>query len=325
MKKHVLFIGVILFMVFSFVAYAQATAAPERIRLGDGRTQFYSFISSSAGGTWYTMVGGAISLFNEYFEGARFSIEASGGSVENTRRLARGEVDFGIAYSSHIYEAMSGTGLFEGEPPNDNIRVVARIFISPHKFVTLQGFGITSLSDMEGRTVSLGAAGSGTSDNSRRTLRALGINVNEVEMMFSDAARALQDGHIAALGQGGAPAAGIVELAATRDIHIIPFSEEELRIMVELNPYFAPGELPAHTYQGQPEAVPVFTFSVYWIAHRDVPDQVVYESLRLAASEYGLAHLSTVHRQWATLSYSEEDENILGLVFHPGALAYWRQ
>jgi TRAP transporter TAXI family solute receptor len=285
---------------------------------------YYSFVSSNSGGTWYNMVGGAVNLFNENFDGAQFSIEASGGSVENVRRIVTGEADFGMAYASHVYESVKGIGSYKGQP-SDNLQIISELYKSPHYFVTLKDSGIKSLSDLEGKTVAIGTAGSGTSDNSRRTFEALSIRVNEVEMAFADQARALQDGQIAALGQGGAPAAGIVELAAAREIFIIPFSEEELKTIVALAPYFEPGELPANTYEGQTEAVPTFSFSVYWTVNKNVPERVVYECLRLADSKEGLEYLTIVHKQWETLSYNEEGVKLLESTYHPGALAYWKR
>jgi TRAP-type uncharacterized transport system substrate-binding protein len=50
----------------------------------------YSFVSSNPGGTWYNMVGGAIGLYNKEIPGVNFSVEATGGSVENVRRVATG-------------------------------------------------------------------------------------------------------------------------------------------------------------------------------------------------------------------------------------------
>ena len=324
MKKLITVLIVMLaFMVFFSGQSEGVRIHEERVTVGTG--QFYSFASSSSGGTWFTMAGGAVALFNENLDGARFSVEATGGSVENVRRTARRESDFGLAYSSHIYEIVRGIGLYEGEQ-SYNLRVIAEVFESPHKFVTLQNSGILTLSDLEGQVVSLGAAGSGTSDNSRRTFATLGINVIPVEMSFADQARALQDGRIAAFGQGGAPAAGIVELLVSNELHFIPFSEEELEIMVTGAPYFEAGELPAYTYERQSYAIPTFTFKVYWVTHKDTPDEVVYQALRLAHSREGLEYLNTVHRQWATLTYaSAEGLELMGTTVHPGALRYWEQ
>ena len=321
MKRRA-FVGIAI--LIALLAAGSIAFAAEKIKIGDGKMKYYSFVSSNEGGTWYNMVGGAVNLFNENFAGVQFSIEASGGSVENVRRVVTGEADFGMAYASHVYESVKGIGSYAGQP-SDKQQIIAELYKSPHYFVTLKDSGIRTLSDLAGKTVAIGTAGSGTSDNSRRVFEALGIQVKEVEMSFSDQARALQDGQISALGQGGAPAAGVVELAAARDIFIIPFSEEELKTIVALAPYFEPSEIPANMYQGQTEAVPTFTFSVYWTVNKDTPEQLVYECLKLADSKEGLEYLSTVHKQWATMCYNEAGVKMLESVYHPGALAYWKK
>lgn len=289
---------------------------------GTKKVAHYSFVSSNPGGTWYNMVGGAVNLFNENIPGVNFSIEATGGSVENTRRVLTGEAEFGFAYSSHMYEAWNGKGNFEGNT-RQNITALCEVYNSAHYFVTLKDKNIKSMSDLAGKKVALGAPGSGTSDNSRRVLDALGIEVEGVELSFADAAQAIQDGRIDALGQGGAPAAGVIELAASKDILIIPFNDEELDKIVDLAPYFERGELPANTYEGQDEPVPTFFFSVYWIAHKDVPEDLVNSLLETSFSSEGLKYLSEVHPQWKTLRDNPEGLAMIEIPYHPGAKKYW--
>lgn len=291
---------------------------------GAGKAKFFSYVSSNPGGTWYNMVGGAINLYNEKIPGVKFSVEASGGSVENVRRVATGEADFGMAYSSHMYEAWSGKGNFEGKPSQD-IRALCEVYHSSHYFVTLKNKNINSIKDLEGKKVALGAPGSGTSDNSRRVFDTLGVKVNGVELSFGDAARALQDGKLDALGQGGAPAAGVVELAASQDILIIHFSDEELDKIVKLAPYFEKGKLPANTYRGQDKEVPTFFFSVYKIANKKVPDDVVYNLLKVTFDPEGKKYLANVHPQWKELKNNPEGIKQLGVPYHPGAEKFWKE
>ena len=285
---------------------------------------FYSFTSSSSGGTWYNMVGGAVNLYNDTIANVNFSIEASGGSVENVRRVSSGESEFGLGYASHIYECLHGTGSYEGRASND-IRVIASVFASPHYFVTTKDTGITCLKDLEGKTVSLGEAGSGTSANSRMTFETLGINVNAVEMSPSDASRALQDGQIVAFGQGGAPASGCVELAASKEIVIIPFTDEELATIASVAPYFYADVLPANTYEGQTEDVPTFFYAVYMICNKDVSDDIVSAVIASSMETANLEYLTSVHKQWSTLKYDADGPAALGIEYHPGALSYWKE
>jgi TRAP transporter TAXI family solute receptor len=287
--------------------------------------QHYSMLSASPGGNWYTMVGAAVNLYNKTIEDAKFTIAGTGGSVENARRFAADQGDVGPIYSSNIYELYNSIGAWEGRPSTDAAQVLCQIYDSPHYFVTLANKDINSISDLAGKKVALGAPGSGTSQNSKKTFDTLGIKVKGVELAFGDAARQLQDGKIDALGQGGAPASGIVELNATQDIKFIPFSPEELQKMVSLAPYYFKGELPANTYEGQTEAVSCFKFSVFLAAHKSLPENIAYQILEVTFSEEGQKELGSAHPYWKTVKHNPEAVEQLGVKYHPGAAKYWEE
>lgn len=295
----------------------QATSAANT-----GKKQFYSFGAGGSGGTWYTMVGGIISLFNDNIPNASFSVSATGGSGENATRLYSGDDDFGMVYDTHIYQAYSGTGDFEAKQ-NDNIQVLCQIYDSCHYFVVKADSGIESLSNLEGKKVAYGAAGSMTNANSRMVFDTLGINVSGQDMSYSDAASALKDGAIDCLGQGGAPASGIVELAATIPIKIIPISDDEIAKLQAVSPFCVAGVLPANTYEGQTEDVPSFYNTVFWCANKNVAPEIVYNALDIAFNN--VEYLGTVHIQWNTLCNIPETVESLGASYHPGAETYWSE
>ncbi|RJQ57642.1 MAG: TAXI family TRAP transporter solute-binding subunit [Desulfobacteraceae bacterium] len=291
---------------------------------GAEKVQRFSFSASNPGGTWYTMAGGLVQLLNSKMpESTRFDIVASGGSVENTRRLAMGEADITLTYSSHLWEAKNGKGILEGRP-SDNPRVLLEVYGSSHYFVTLKDKNIRSMKDLEGKKVVIGSPGSGSSDNSRRSLSALGIKVSESERAFNDAARALQDGHVDAMGMSGHPASGIVELAASKDIYIIPFSQEELEKIVQITPFFDKGEMPANIYKGQDKPVPCFFFSVYLAADKSMPEDVAYKVMEIALSPEGKEYLTKVHPQFKGMRNNASGVKQIGVPYHPGAAKYWK-
>lgn len=306
-------IGLIALSLFAISPQAQ----------GADKAQRFSFSASNPGGTWYTMAGGLVQLLNDKMpQDYRFDIVASGGSVENTRRLAMGEADITLTYSSHLWEAKNGKGILEGRA-SDLPRILFQLYNSSHYFVTLKDKNIMSMQDLAGKKVVLGSPGSGSSDNSRRSLAALGIEVNESELAFKDAARALQDGHVDALGMSGHPASGIVELAASKDIYVIPFSQADLDKIVEVTPFFSKGEMPANVYKGQDKPVPCFFFTVYLAASKSMPDDVAEKVVEIAFSPEGKKYLTSVHPQFKGMTNNTEGVKQIGVPYHPGAEKYW--
>ncbi len=302
-----------LFLVFPFCPQSEAA------------NKNYSIVSAAPGGNWYTMVGAATGLYTKKIPGANFTIAGTGGSVENARRFVAGEADFGPIYSSNLYEMYNATGAAKGRPKSDAAQVMFQIYDSPHYFVTLKKSGIKTIKDLQGKKVALGAPGSGTTQNSRLVFNTLEMKVNGVELSFGDAARQLQDGKIDALGQGGAPASGIVELAATQEIVIIPFNNEELDKIIAVAPYYFKGQLKPGTYRGQEAAVPAFSVAVFFAAHKSMPEDLVYQVMKATFEPESLSYLAKAHPEWKNAMNHPEAVKQLGVKYHPGAAKYWAE
>ena len=316
MKRRRLFVGLMVVALLICLCTSLVGAASVRR---------YAYSASNPGGVWYTMCGGIVKLLSEKLPShIKVDMIASGGSVLNTRRLASGEADLTMSYSTHLWECFNGEGIMKGRP-SDNPRIMFEIYKSDHYFVTLANSGIKSMKDLEGKRIVLGSPGSGSSDNSRFTLRTLGIKAIESELAFGEAAQALAEGKVDAMGMSGSPAAGIVELAATRDIYIIPFTDEELDKLVAAGPFFSKGVMPANTYDGQTKDLPVFMFTVYQVASKNVPADDVYEMMKVCFSPEGQEYLGAVHPNWKSMGNDPELVEALGIPYHPGAERFWRE
>jgi len=287
--------------------------------------QRFVFSGSNPGGAWYIMAGGVYTLFNDRLgDYWAMDIMASGGSVENIRRMAMGDTDFIIVHLSHILDGISGIGVMEGVQ-YDGARVVCFAFAGAHTFVVRADSGIYTMSDLVGHTVSIGAPGSGISCNSRRILTALGLydQIDIVEMAHADGGRAMQDGLIQSLGISSHPMANVVELANLHEIRLLSFTDEEMATIIAHDASFVPGILAANTYVGQTEEVQVASFPVLVAAADTVPDAVVYALMTEMFSADGHQLLINTHAQWATIREGMEFFVDSGAIFHPGAIAFF--
>ena len=297
---------------------APQSSAPQKV-------ERFSFSTSNVGGTWYTMAGGIATLFNDKLKD-KYALDmiASGGSVENTRRLALGEVDMALSYSSHLWEAKTGTGIMQGKA-SDRCSVMFQIYDSSVYFVVLKKSGITKLSDLNGKKVVIGPPGSGSSDNSRKVFASLGIKAVESELAFADGARALQDGQVEALGMSGHPSSGIVELANSQEILVLPFTDAELDKIIKETPFFTKGIMEANAYKGQTEPVPCPYFAVYLACDKSMNKDAVYQAMKVFFSPEGKAYLATVHPQFIPMQQGKTGADQIGVPFHAGALQYFAE
>src|SRR5690606_32087215 len=92
---------------------------------------------------------------------------------------------------------------------------------------------------------------------------------------------------------------------------------------LEKYPYFHNFVIPAGSYSGQTREARTFGQDVWWIAHENVPEEAVYEFVRLSYTPEAIAHLDTVYP-----GHAHRRENPLEGVLrplHPGAARYWRE
>ncbi|WP_279009708.1 TAXI family TRAP transporter solute-binding subunit [Synergistes jonesii] len=283
----------------------------------------YSIVSSATGGLWYSMVSGAAALWTDKIPGVTVNVEGTAGSVENARRFASGEADFGLLHATHLMDMLNGTGVMKGHP-SDAAQVLCQAYESPQYFVTLKSKNIKTVQDLRGKKVAFGAAGSGVSAQTQTVLRVLGVDVNGMEMETADAARELQVGRIDAMGFTGGFAAAITELAATVPIYVIPYKPEEIQKMADYSPFYFAGKLPANVYQGQTKDVPVWSFPVFLCAHKNVPADVVEKILKVSFSDEGQKFLKTSNKQWDICDNPAVIEQMKA-PYHPGAVEYWKK
>ncbi len=283
-----------------------------------------AFGGSAPGGVYYYMIGVLANLLSEALPYVNVTNVSTGASVANAIGVAKGELHMGFTYGSLVYEIWNGIDTFKDQPDiGENVRGVAKAYASPHYFVTLEGSGIETASDLAGKTVSVGPPGSGAQYNSDLILNALGIEVEREYLAFADASYAIKEGRIDAFGQSGAPSGAITELAETENIVIIPFSDAEMDTLEAASQFYYRNNLPKEVYKGMTEDVQMPFFSVYWIAHKDVPDEVVYDMVKEAFQPDTMTELADGYVLWEELEEDSENFEELGPEIHPGAKQYF--
>src|SRR6266699_3603048 len=86
--------------------------------------------------------------------------QATPGSIENLRLINEGQIESGFAQSDLAGWAYRATGDFAGAGPMSKLRAIASLFPEAAHLVVLADSPIRSLTDLKGKRVSLGEAGS---------------------------------------------------------------------------------------------------------------------------------------------------------------------
>ncbi|WP_404423977.1 TAXI family TRAP transporter solute-binding subunit [Thalassospira australica] len=297
-------------MMFSAPAFAQ--------------TQL-SIATGGTGGVYYPYGGGLAELIGKYVDGYDAVAEVTGASVENMGLVSRGDSDIAIALADTVYAGYNGIGQFEGRKL-DNVRALASIYPNAVQLVTLADSGITSLADLKGKRVSVGAPGSGTEVSAQTLLEANGITYDDIEeqrLNFNETADAIRDGDIdAGFWSVGPPTSSILNLATTRDIKLIALTEEEVAAAIEAEPTFAAYSLRKGIYEGV--EAPVLTISTpnVLIASAEMDEELAYQITKTLFEK--VDELIAIHpaANDTTVDFSVGSTPI---AMHPGALRYYEE
>ena len=270
----------------------------------------------------YYAVGGVMStVLNDKLTKSNITVTSTGASKANVQLLQDNEANFAILQNDVAYYASTGTDLFEGEAAYTEWGALCSLYDEVVQVFTLDP-SIKSFSDLKGKTVSVGAAGSGDNFAAGQIFAEFGMtfdDVNAVYQSYSDSAEGMKDGKIdAAFCVSGAPTTALVDLAATagKPLNIITLEDEHIDGLMADYPFYAKTVIPAGTYDKQDADVTTVAIRAMLVARADVSEDVVYE---LMTEMFGnLDALATGHAKFANLSL-ETAKNGVSIDYHPGA------
>ncbi|MBF9047866.1 TAXI family TRAP transporter solute-binding subunit [Rhodobacterales bacterium LSUCC0031] len=284
-----------------------------------------SIATGGTGGVYFPMGGGLAEIINGKVDGYSATAEVTGASVENMGLVATGDADLAIALADTVQQGYTGTGRFEGNAL-PMVRGLASLYANMIQIVALEGSGITSLEDLRGKRVSIGAPGSGTEVNAAAILNANGITYDDIEeqrLNFNETADALANGDIdAGFWSVGAPTSSILNLATTNNIVLIALSEAEIAAARAADATFATTTLPGGTYNGVDADITVLGIPNVLIASSEMSDDLAYAITR--AMFENIADLQAVHPA-ANETTVDFTMSATPIPLHPGAIRYYEE
>ena len=288
-----------------------------------------SIATGGTGGVYYPTGGAYAELINNYMDGYTAIAEVTGASVENVGLVSRGDSDMALALADTVFQAYSGEGRFgpDGELPQlENLRALGSAYPNAVHIVTIEGSGVTSLQDLAGKRVSVGAPGSGTELSAQTILNANGITYDDIDeqlLNFNETADALRDGQIdAGFLSVGPPTSSILSLAETRDINLVPMSEEEVTAATDAEPTFAAYTIPGGTYAGQDEDTTTVGTPNVIIVNAELDEEIAYSFV--SALFENIDEVIAVHPS-ANDTTPEFSLSSTPIPLHPGALRYYEE
>lgn len=270
----------------------------------------------------YYSYGGELGMVLSDRYGVSAEVLETGGSIENLQNLADGTSQLAFSAADAAADATAGREPFTESMP---VLAVARVYDDFVHLVVPASSDIEVIQDLRGRTVSLGAEGSGTELIARRLLEAAGVAPNEIAspcLGIDESIDALRAGDIEAFfWSGGLPTPGVVELASDLPIRLVPLQDLVEAVRSEYGGGYRHGVVPEGTY-GLRADVATMAVPNFLMVHADLADDVAYEIVETLFDERAEIALQVPAAALLDRSRAIFTEPV---DLHPGALRYYRE
>ena len=267
MKKRL--IAVMALVLLMTCVLAACSGGTTKMTMGTGGTT----------GTYYAF-GGVLGQYIKNHSGIEVTVVSTDGSKANIQGIDDGDYQLGTVQSDVMAYAWEGTQSFAEDGKVNSFRVVGGLYAEAVQLITMDP-EIKSVADLAGKSVSIGAPGSGVFFNAVDVLTAAGLDYeNDIQaqyMSFGDSTDGLKDGKIdAAFIVAGPPTPAITELCTTNDAYLVPIDGDIAATLMANCPYYTVHSIPAGTYNGQTEDVDTVTVKATLIVSADADEEVVY-------------------------------------------------
>jgi TRAP-type uncharacterized transport system substrate-binding protein len=274
------------------------------------------------------------------------------GSLDNLRLLAGGKADLALVLADAAQATATAGGPLRTPVPT---LAIGRVYENYLQLVVLADSPVHHLTDLAGRTASLGAQGSGAELIGDRLLAAAGLNaaapkpaapnptapnptapnptapnpaapnpagVTVQHRLLADATAALEHAQIAALlWSGGVPTPALAALAGRRPIRLLPLDSVIPALRSTYGPVYEPIAVPADAY-GPGAAVATIGVANLLVCHPDADPALTATVARVLVT-----HAARLVPEQALGTQFLDPRNLIvtaGIPLHPGAVAAYR-
>ena len=287
--------------------------------------QNISIATGGTGGVYYPMGGGLAAVLSKHVSGMQATAEVTGGTVDNLNLIASGKPYVGFSMVDAALDASKGKDKFEGRPVN--LRTLLVLYPNRMHVVTTEATGIKKMSDLKGKRIATGSAGSATEVMSIRLLEAAGLDPNKdvtrERLSVAESVNAMKDRKIEAFfWVGGLPTAAVTDLANTpgTKIRLIDHANAVAAMNKKYGNLYYADTIPKATYSGMAADNKMASVANVLLVNANMPDDQAYKIVKAVFDHQ--KDLIAVHQEYANVTIAGQKQASTPIDFHPGAVKY---
>jgi TRAP transporter TAXI family solute receptor len=290
--------------------------------------QNISIATGGTGGVYYPMGGGIAAVACMPGTCLESTAEVTGGSVDNLKLIGSGKPYIGFSMTDAGLDAYRGEDKFKGNKVP--LKTLAVLYPNRMHVVSVEGRGVTKLSDLKGKRVSTGSPGSATEVMAFRVIEAAGLDrdkdMKRERLGAAESVNAMKDGKIDAFfWVGGLPTAAVTDLANTPGTKIVMVDHAE--VVAAMNKkygnLYVEDVIPMATYRGMSADNKQATVMNILVAHESMDEKTAYNIVKAIFESRD--ELIAVHKESANIRLENQRTSATPIPFHPGAMRYFAE
>jgi len=303
-------------------ATAAGTAAASATPDFTGRT--LNIVTGGTGGVYIVYGAGLADMLTKRLKVAA-SAQSTPASVDNMKLIRDGKADLAFTLADTAFDAINGKNRFAPPEGKVDAKAIAVMYSNYMHLVAKASGGINTVTDLKGKRVSIGAAGSGTETKAIRILEAYGLNattdINPQRLAAQDSADALRDNKLDAFFfDGGLPTSAVADLANSTAIKLIDQSDAIAKMNSKYGNFYFPAKIPQGTYKNDADVVTAGVANLLVVPSSF--DPALVKAILTAMFDYQ-ADLVLVHPEAKNLKLDTATQGS-SIDFHPGAIDFYK-
>lgn len=282
------------------------------------------FLTGSQGGTWFPMGAAMKSKIEEAVDGVSIQVRP-GASLANVVAIENGRAQLALGSSISTVDAINGVGSFEGQKVG-NVCNIAKLYQFVVQAVAVD-MDMDTPGDFKGRAMSVNPRGNASEVTARMVLDSFGVSYDDLSKVnfasMSDQANMMKDGQVDGFIQTTTVPAGVImDIAASRDVKLLPIPAERVAELTAKNAGFRAYTIPAGSYPFQDEDVPTAAFGTHIMTACDADEETIYGITRALAESMPEIAVPIASLKGIGAEQMAED---IGVPLHEGAARYYRE
>ncbi|WP_459615099.1 TAXI family TRAP transporter solute-binding subunit [Bordetella sp. 2513F-2] len=256
--------------------------------------------------------------------GSHVSHVETGASVDNIRRLSKGELDLGLVATDAGIQALTGSGPFKGKAVEDLVALYA-YDVSVLNVAVRQDAGVARLEDLAGKKFNPGIRGSGAEQVTRQIFATLGVEPSWVPGTVKDSTEGIQNRQLVGYskyGPGQGVDATLRELIVTTPMQLLDFPQAQQDKIIDQVKGVGFTRI-ANVKEGSPPVMAPSVLIVYATRRSLMDDETAYAIAKGIYDHRNLLIEAWPHLKDFDFKAQALAAEKLGVKLHPGAKRFW--